>query len=159
MPQPETNQPSAMPSPSQPPGNKGAAPGQSSETYTTGHPSVGGVKTQSTSADPNRFRTNQGQDQWLVAALWNKRVYNAAGETIGDLNDIVIDKDGKIAAVVIGVGGFLGLGEKNVAVDFDHLKQNGRISPNKIVLNMSEDELRGAPSYQRSADTSSSGDR
>ncbi len=109
------------------------------------------AQTGSTSADANRFQTNQGKDQWLVGNLWNKNVYNTSGQSIGSLNDIVMDKDGKIAALVVGVGGFLGLGEKNVAVDFDQIKQHGSISPNRIVLGMTEQDLRNAPSFVRSS--------
>jgi sporulation protein YlmC with PRC-barrel domain len=109
------------------------------------------------SANANRFLTNVGQDQWLVGNLWNKSVYNAAGKSIGDLKDVLIDHDGKVVAVVVGVGGFLGLGEKNVAVDFNYLEKNGGVSPNRIVLNMSEQDLRSAPDFRRpSSNTSSS---
>jgi sporulation protein YlmC with PRC-barrel domain len=101
-----------------------------------------------------RFRQTQGPDQWLVANLWNKNVYNSSGESIGNLNDLVIDKDGRIAAVVVGVGGFLGLGEKNVAVDYNHLKQNGGISPDRVTLNMSKEDLSNAPSFQRHGSSS-----
>lgn len=111
---------------------------------------------QSASVDTSHFQTNQGQDQWLVGNLWRKSVYNQAGQSIGDLNDLIMDKDGKIAAVVVGVGGFLGLGEKNVAVDFNQLQQHGGISPNRIVLNMSEQDLRNAPTFQRSSSSSNS---
>jgi len=96
-----------------------------------------------------RFRQTQGADQWLVGNLWNKRVYNSNGESIGDLNDLVIDKDGRIAAVVVGVGGFLGLGEKNVAVDYNHLRQNGGITPDRVTINMTKDDLNNAPNFQR----------
>ncbi len=102
----------------------------------------------------NRFTTNQGQDQWLVGNLWNKKVYNASGQSIGDLSDVLIDKDGKVAALVIGVGGFLGLGEKNVAVDYDYLQKNGGVSPSRIVLGMSEQDLRNAPDFHRTGSSS-----
>jgi sporulation protein YlmC with PRC-barrel domain len=119
-----------------------------------GRPSTGVVQRQS--ADASRFQTNQGADQWLVGNLWGKSVYNASGQSIGDLNDLVIDKDGKVAAVVIGVGGFLGLGEKNVAVDFGQLQKAGGVSSNKLVIEMTEQDLRNAPAFQRSSSTSSS---
>ncbi len=142
--------PSAVPDTSQPPGNKGGAPGQSSDMNE--HPAMTAAQTHS--ADASHFQTREGQDQWLVGNVWHKSVYNAAGQAIGDLNDIVLDKDGKIAALVIGVGGFLGLGEKNVAVDFDQLKQNGGISPNRLVLNYSEQDLRNAPAFVRNSSSS-----
>jgi sporulation protein YlmC with PRC-barrel domain len=109
--------------------------------------------------DASRFHTDQAQDQWLVGNLWHKSVYDASGRAIGDLNDLVIDKDGKIAAVVIGVGGFLGLGEKNVAVDFGQLQKNGSVSPNRLVLNYSEQDLRSAPSFVRSSSGASNSNR
>jgi sporulation protein YlmC with PRC-barrel domain len=98
----------------------------------------------------NRFTTNQAPGQWLVGSLWDKSVYNAAGKSIGDLKDVLIDKDGKVTALVIGVGGFLGIGEKNVAVDFDYLQKNGGVTPNRITLGMSEEDLRNAPKFERS---------
>lgn len=59
--------------------------------------------------------------QISAADLLGKSVENSAGENVGDINDIRIDSSGKIAAVIVGVGGFLGLGEKNVALPFDQL--------------------------------------
>jgi sporulation protein YlmC with PRC-barrel domain len=143
--------PSVLPE-SQPPGNKGGAPGMA-PANTTDRSSAGATMSQS--ADASHFQTNQGGDQWLVGNLWHKSIYNASGQAIGDLNDIVIDKDGKIASIVIGVGGFLGLGEKNVAVNFDQLQRNGGVSPNRLVLNMSEQDLRNAPAFTRNSTSSS----
>ena len=49
-------------------------------------------------------------------------VYNAQNEKIGDIKELMLDKSGKVEDVVIGVGGFLGMGEHDVAVKFDRLK-------------------------------------
>lgn len=119
-------------------------------------PSAMPSSSQSMGGEANRFETNLGQDQWLVGNHWGKHVYNASGQSIGDLNDVIIGKDGKISALVVGVGGFLGLGEKNVAVNWDQLKQNGSISPSRIVLGMTEQDLRNAPAFVRSELSSSS---
>ncbi len=100
-------------------------------------------------SDANRFMTNEGPNQWLVGNLWNRSVYNASGKSIGDLKDVLIGPDGKIQALIVGVGGFLGLGEKNVAVDYSYLEKNGSITPNRITLNMSEQDLRSAPAFNR----------
>ncbi|MFZ0568868.1 MAG: PRC-barrel domain-containing protein [Rhodomicrobium sp.] len=97
----------------------------------------------------NEFMTNEAPNAWLVGNLWNKSVYNQSGKQIGDLKDVLIAPDGKIQALVIGVGGFLGLGEKNVAVDYNYLEKNGSIKPNRITLNMTEQELRSAPTFNR----------
>jgi sporulation protein YlmC with PRC-barrel domain len=106
-----------------------------------------------TQANADRFVTREGQDEWLVGSLWNKNVYNAAGKSIGDLKDVLIGKDGKVSAIVVGVGGFLGLGEKDVAVNYDYLKHDGGISPNRIVIDMSEQDLRSAPTFSRNQNT------
>ena len=49
-------------------------------------------------------------------------VYNEANEKLGDINELLVDKSGKINAVVIGIGGFLGMGEHDIAVSMDKLK-------------------------------------
>ena len=50
------------------------------------------------------------------------KIYNDSNESLGSVNDLLFDKDGKIAAAVIGVGGFLGVGEHYVAVPFEKIK-------------------------------------
>jgi sporulation protein YlmC with PRC-barrel domain len=106
--------------------------------------------------DLNRFMTNEAANQWLVRDRWNKSVYNAQGKSIGDLNDVLVGPDGKIQALVIGVGGFLGLGEKNVAIDYNYIERNGNITPDRITLNMTEQDLRSAPTFNRTKGSSSS---
>jgi hypothetical protein len=59
---------------------------------------------------------------WRSSKLIGLDIYNRADEKIGDINEILLDKDGKVKAVVIGVGGFLGMGEHDVAVSMDKLK-------------------------------------
>ena len=60
--------------------------------------------------------------QWRASKLMGLDVYNDANEKLGDINELILDKDGKVNAVVIGVGGFLGMGEHDVAVSMDKLK-------------------------------------
>jgi sporulation protein YlmC with PRC-barrel domain len=60
--------------------------------------------------------------QWRASKLIGLDVYNEANEKLGDINELIVDKDGKINAVVIGVGGFLGMGEHDIAVTMDKLK-------------------------------------
>src|SRR5262245_32265850 len=50
-------------------------------------------------------------DEMRASKLIGTKVVNAANETVGNVNEIVLTKDGKVAAVVLGVGGFLGIGE------------------------------------------------
>ena len=72
-------------------------------------------------------------DEMRASKLIGTRVVNTANETVGDVNEIVLGKDGKVAAVIIGVGGFLGMGEREVAVRFDpqepRREKESRIDP------------------------------
>jgi sporulation protein YlmC with PRC-barrel domain len=60
--------------------------------------------------------------QWRATKLTGVAVYNNNNEKIGDVNELIVGRDGKVEAVVIGVGGFLGMGEHLAAVPFDKVK-------------------------------------
>src|SRR3978361_2480943 len=62
------------------------------------------------------------EGEWRASKLVGVDVYNEANEKIGDVSEIILDKSGKVANVIIGVGGFLGMGEHYVAVAYDKLK-------------------------------------
>jgi len=62
------------------------------------------------------------QGEWRASKVVGLSVYNNNNESIGTINDLLTDKNGSIKAVVIGVGGFLGVGEHLVAVPFDQVK-------------------------------------
>jgi sporulation protein YlmC with PRC-barrel domain len=59
---------------------------------------------------------------WRTSKVVGLSVYNDKNEKIGSINDLLMDKEGKMKAAVIGVGGFLGVGERLVAVSFDQIK-------------------------------------
>jgi sporulation protein YlmC with PRC-barrel domain len=59
---------------------------------------------------------------WRASKLMGLDVYNEANEKLGDVNELILDKNGKVNAVVIGAGGFLGMGEHDIAVSMDKLK-------------------------------------
>lgn len=59
---------------------------------------------------------------WRSSKVVGLNVYNDNNEKLGAINDLILGKDGKVANVVIGVGGFLGMGEHNISVSFDQLK-------------------------------------
>ena len=62
------------------------------------------------------------QGNWRASKLVGLNVYNDNNESLGSINDLLTDKSGNIKAVVIGVGGFLGVGEHLVAVPFEKIK-------------------------------------
>ena len=70
----------------------------------------------------DHFLAQEQPGQWRGSKLVGLNVYGPENEKVGDINEIIVDASGKLDAVVIGVGGFLGIGEKNVAVPFRELK-------------------------------------
>lgn len=60
--------------------------------------------------------------QWRASKLVGVDVYNDQNEKLGDIDEVLIDASGRVAGIVIGVGGFLGMGERNVMVTLDKLK-------------------------------------
>ena len=66
--------------------------------------------------------TTRKEGEWRASKLAGIDVYNEANEKIGDINEVILDRSGKVAKVILGVGGVLGLGEHYVAVAFDKLK-------------------------------------
>jgi sporulation protein YlmC with PRC-barrel domain len=77
-----------------------------------------------TNANSTQINTTNAsyQGDWRASKLVGVRVYNNNNENVGSINDLLMDKNGTIKAVVIGVGGFLGMGEHLVAVPFDKIK-------------------------------------
>ena len=73
-------------------------------------------------ADTNRPMFQMKQGQWRTSKLIGLSVYNNNNEDVGDINELIVGQDGRIEAFVIGVGGFLGLGEHDVAVPFNQVK-------------------------------------
>jgi sporulation protein YlmC with PRC-barrel domain len=57
-----------------------------------------------------------------VTNFYKQNVYDPSDNKIGGVDDILIDKEGRVTAVIIGVGGFLGMGEKDVAVPFSSVR-------------------------------------
>jgi len=74
-------------------------------------------KAEATTTDP---RT--ANNMWRASKLKGLNVYNDQNEKLGDINEILLDKSGKVEGVVIGVGGFLGMGEHDIKVDMSKLK-------------------------------------
>ncbi|MGE0500841.1 MAG: PRC-barrel domain-containing protein [Rhizobiaceae bacterium] len=86
----------------------------------------------------------------LASNLIGETVYNGTGDdaaNIGDVNDLVIDGEGQVQAVVVGVGGFLGIGEKNVALEYatlDWAEENG---DRWIVVSATQEQLEALPEF------------
>ncbi len=101
-----------------------------------------------TSAIPDTMPTFDAQEV-SASELIGTRVYGSEDADLGEVSDVVFDPSGKIDAVVVDVGGFLGIGEKPVALDFKTLNirvdQGGNLI---VVANATKDQLDQAPSYE-----------
>jgi sporulation protein YlmC with PRC-barrel domain len=97
------------------------------------------------------FVSSQKPDQWLASKFKGTDVVGSDNEKIGDVSDILFDKTGKVEAIIIGVGGFLGVGAKEVALapnSFDVVPgQNG--SADKLKLSATKDQLKDAKDFAR----------
>jgi sporulation protein YlmC with PRC-barrel domain len=94
------------------------------------------------------FVTTQPANQSLARVFLGANVKNTEGDTVGDVNDLMFDSTGRISTVVIGVGGFLGMGEKIVAVPYGDLTVGrGTDGARTIVIKASKDALKLAPTF------------
>lgn len=104
--------------------------------------SQAGTSTPSTAGDAwySRFSADE---------LIGKDVVNAKGDNVGEIEDIVVDPSSKAMYAIVSVGGFLGMGDKDVAMSFDQL----RLGADDAILMMSEqseDQLKQLPAYDKS---------
>ena len=95
------------------------------------------------------------EGQILVSSFIGQTVYEsdaADAASVGKLNDLIASPEGEIQAAVIGVGGFLGVGEKDVAVSPDQLQLATRSDGKKwLVIKATKEQLTEAPAFDRSA--------
>ena len=126
------------PSPSPPPA---AAPSTPSPSASATTPST---------AATDKFVTKQSPDQHLTSKFKGTDVVGSDDKKIGDVSDILFDKDKKILAYIVGVGGFLGIGSKDVAVEPASFQMvpGSSATDFKLRLSMTADELKAAPAFE-----------
>jgi hypothetical protein len=112
--------------------------------------------------DAPKFVASQSSDQWVFSKFKGTDVVGPNDESIGGVNDLLFDKNGKILGVVVGVGGFLGIGQKNVAIDMSAFQvvsaNSGGTAPVtsrsndptyvKLKVAWSKEEIQKAPDFQ-----------
>jgi len=80
-------------------------------------PAAPAAKADAAPVDSAKFIQAQGTDQWVFSKFKGTDVIGPDNAQVGDVNDVLFDKGGKIIGLIVGVGGFLGIGEKSVAID------------------------------------------
>lgn len=116
-----TDRPTASGSGSTTSGSPAMQPGASGSP-SVGSPSTGSAAMNQSGGMQGQFMTQMQQGQMMASDLIGTRVVSANNESIGDINDVIVDRNGQVMAAVVGVGGFLGIGEKDVAVPFKSLE-------------------------------------
>ncbi|HET9715741.1 MAG TPA: PRC-barrel domain-containing protein [Pseudolabrys sp.] len=76
----------------------------------------------SSATPPAQASSASKGDMWRASKLIGLDVYNDKNEKLGDIDEILLDKSGKVNGIVIGVGGFLGMGSRDIMVEMDKLK-------------------------------------
>ncbi len=148
----------------------------------TTQPKAGSTGPNVTATTPSvpaaNWMTQVAAGQWGASALIGLSVYNSDNERIGEIAELVVDRSGKIEAVIVGAGGFLGIGERDVAIPYGQISwsfqapasprtststaspttgaatttkgnaEGPRSYPDHAVLNMTKDQLKAAPAFK-----------
>ncbi len=138
--------PSATPAPATP-----AAPSDPAASGATTAPSASG----DSAAASGSYLTELAETQISANDYIGKPIYNNEDKSIGDVNDLILEENGGIVAAIVGVGGFLGIGEKDVAVPMDKITMTRDAeNNNEVRLTTTEtvETLQAAPEFKTLAD-------
>jgi sporulation protein YlmC with PRC-barrel domain len=83
-----------------------------------------------------------------VTDWYKQNVYDPNQNKIGEITDLLVNQSGQIEAAMVGVGGFLGAGEKDVAVSFNEIKPTKKSDKTYLTLNTTKDALKNAPGFK-----------
>jgi sporulation protein YlmC with PRC-barrel domain len=92
-------------------------------------------------------------DSVTVSNWYKQNVYDASNNKIGEVEDVLVDKNGKITAVILSVGGFLGMDTKDVAAPFQAIHPTMKDNKWWLTMNTSKDSLKSAPGYRYDKNT------
>jgi sporulation protein YlmC with PRC-barrel domain len=134
------------------------------------------VTATTTNVTTTKWMTEEATGQWRASKMIGLNVYNSVSEKIGTISELIVDQSGKLEALVVGAGGFLGIGERDVAVPYSQIEwsyrpvassgigtpsttsgaastssqnsENTRSYPDHAFLNMSADQLKAAPAFK-----------
>ena len=87
-----------------------------------------------------------------VSDWYKQDVYDPQNSKIGKIDDVLVSQSGQIDALIIGVGGFLGAGEKDVAVPFSAVKWTSKNNKNYLTMSATKDELKSAQGLKYDSD-------
>jgi sporulation protein YlmC with PRC-barrel domain len=97
--------------------------------------------------ESGQLMTSVPGDALPVSEYYKDDVYDAHDSKIGDIRDVLLEKSGQVAAVILGVGGFLGIGEKDVAVPFNAIRVTEKDGKRYLVMDTTKEALQSARGY------------
>jgi sporulation protein YlmC with PRC-barrel domain len=95
-----------------------------------------------------QIMTSLPHNSGTVTNYYKQSVYDPSDNKIGEVADVLVSDDGRVEALIIGVGGFLGAGEKDVAVPFSAVKGTKKNDKWYLVMNTTKDALKSAPGFK-----------
>ena len=107
--------------------------------------------TDATATNPSADRIQS--DQFRASKMIGSTVYDVQNRDIGKIEDLIIDRDGRVSSAVVDVGTFLGMGGKYVAVPLDNIKTDN----NRLTLDMTKEQLKQAQDYHLTNDNTGAG--
>jgi sporulation protein YlmC with PRC-barrel domain len=87
-------------------------------------------------------------ESWTVTNYYKQAVYDPKESKVGDIDDVLVDSTGKVTGLVIGVGGFLGAGEKSVIVPYSAIKKTKKDDKWWLTINETKDDLKTAAGFK-----------
>jgi sporulation protein YlmC with PRC-barrel domain len=99
------------------------------------------------------MKTSVPQNAVTVTDWYKQNVYDPNNNKIGEIMDVLVDKSGKIDTLIVGVGGFLGAGEKDVAVPFEAIEATMKDKKMYLVMNTTKNSLKSAPGFKYDSTT------
>jgi sporulation protein YlmC with PRC-barrel domain len=103
---------------------------------------------QTMSAGHTDLMTSVPNSSLTVTDWYKQDVYDTSNSKIGQISDVLVGQDGQVNALIVGVGGFLGAGEKEVAVNFSAVKQAMKDNKVYLTINTTKDALKAAPGFK-----------
>ncbi len=95
------------------------------------------------------YATQLTPANWRSTEIVGKPVYSRQDERIGEIDELVLNSEGRVVAAVVGVGGFLGMGERKVAIAYPTLKMARDASgAGRISVDLNKEMLKAAPEYK-----------
>lgn len=99
-------------------------------------------------SSPAGLMTTMPGDAVTVTNWYKQNVYDSSNNKIGEIEDVLVNKSGQVTAVIISVGGFLGMDTKDVAAPFQAIHTTMKDNKWWLVMNTTKDALKTAPGYK-----------